>query len=54
MNFLENALNIFFPQTCGICNKLSKEPICKNCKIKLDKIIFPKRKVFLPLNRNLL
>lgn len=44
MNFFENVLNFLYPQTCGICEKISKEPICKHCKLKLDKITFPNRK----------
>ena len=50
MNFLENVLNFLYPQTCGICEKISKEPICKHCKLKLDKITFPNRKCFLEVN----
>lgn len=50
MNFLENVLNFLYPQTCGICEKISKEPICKHCKLMLDKITFPNRKCFLEVN----
>ena len=50
VNLLDIFINTLYPQTCGICNKLSKKPICRKCKNKLDKIIFPKRKVFLPLS----
>ena len=50
MNFLENVLNFLYPQTCGICEKISKEPICKHCKLKLDKITFSNRKCFLEVN----
>ena len=54
MNLLEKALNFLYPQTCGICNKICNESICKKCELKLNKIINPNRKCFLPLKRNLL
>lgn len=36
---LQQILNLIYPQTCGICEKISKEPICKKCQIKLEKLL---------------
>lgn len=49
MEILEKALNFFFPQTCGICEKICDDAICNKCKKELDKISFPSRKCFLEL-----
>ena len=32
MNFIEKYLGILYPQTCCFCGKVSKEPVCKECK----------------------
>ena len=32
MNFIEKCLGILYPQTCCFCGKVSKEPVCKECK----------------------
>lgn len=32
-----NLLNLIYPQTCGICGKIYKKPICNKCKIQLEK-----------------
>ena len=34
---LENILNLLYPNVCGVCNKISKEAICKKCEIKIKK-----------------
>ena len=47
MNFLNIASNLFFPQTCAICDKICDEIICNKCKIKLKYTIYPNRKCFL-------
>ena len=52
MEILEKALNFFFPQTCGICEKICDDAICNKCKKELDKIIFPSRKCFIELKGN--
>lgn len=33
----ENILNLIYPQTCGICGKLSPKSLCNKCKVKLEK-----------------
>ncbi len=30
-------LDLFYPQTCGICGKLNKNAICRKCEIRLNK-----------------
>lgn len=34
---LEDILEIIFPTTCGICDKICKEALCKKCELKLKK-----------------
>lgn len=36
---LQQIFNLIYPQTCGICEKISKEPICKKCQTKLDELM---------------
>lgn len=36
---LQQILNLIYPQTCGVCEKISKEPICKKCQTKLDELL---------------
>ena len=50
MNLIDIALNLFFPQTCCICEKICNEVICCRCKKKLEKIVFPHRKCFLEIS----
>lgn len=33
----EQFLNLIYPQTCGICNKISPGCLCKKCEIILEK-----------------
>ena len=47
MNLINLALDLFFPKTCGICEKICEDTICSVCRKKLEKIIFPNRKCFL-------
>jgi phosphoribosyltransferase len=47
MDFLNMVSNLFFPQTCAICDKICDEIICNKCKIKLEYTIYPNRKCFL-------
>lgn len=49
MELINKALNFFFPQTCGICEKICEDAICHKCRKKLDMIIFPNRKCYLNL-----
>ena len=34
-----NILELIYPKTCGMCNKISKSYICNKCKLKLKKIL---------------
>lgn len=47
MHFIDAVLNIFFPNVCGICNKICKEPICPKCKAELNKIKECKKHIYL-------
>ena len=37
-SFINYALNLIYPNVCGICNKLCYEELCKKCELKLNKI----------------
>lgn len=48
---LNFVLNFLFPKTCGICNQMCEESLCKKCEIKLKqiekaKLIFCQNKYF--------
>ncbi len=47
MKFFNIVSNLFFPQTCAICDKICDEIICNKCKTKLEEAIYPSRKCFL-------
>lgn len=49
MKLFNVALNLFFPKTCGICEKICTDLICRVCKKKLEKITIPHRKCFLEI-----
>ena len=49
MNLFNAVLNLFFPKTCGICEKICTSAICSVCKKKLEKITIPHRKCFLEI-----
>lgn len=36
--FINYAINLIFPNVCGICDKISKEDLCKKCEIELKNI----------------
>lgn len=36
--FINNAINLIYPNVCGICDKICKEDLCKKCEIKLNHI----------------
>ena len=36
--FINYVLNLIYPNICGICDKISKESLCKKCEIKLNNI----------------
>ena len=36
--FINHAINLIFPNVCGICNKICKNDLCKKCEIQLKNI----------------
>lgn len=36
--FINNAINLIYPNVCGICDKICKVDLCKKCEIKLNNI----------------
>lgn len=36
---INHAINLIYPNVCGICDKISKEDLCKKCEIKLNNIV---------------
>ena len=36
--FINHAINLIYPNVCGICDKISKEDLCKKCYLKLNEI----------------
>jgi len=36
--FINLAINLIYPNVCGICDKICKENLCKKCEIKLNNI----------------
>lgn len=38
LHFINYALNLIYPNVCGICDKLSDEDLCKKCELKLNEI----------------
>ena len=37
-SFINYALNLIYPNVCGMCNKLCDKDLCKKCELKLNKI----------------
>lgn len=37
--FINYAINLIFPNVCGICDKICKESLCKKCEINLNNIV---------------
>lgn len=35
---INHVINFIYPNVCGICDKISKENLCKKCEIKLNEI----------------
>lgn len=38
LHFINDVLNLIYPNVCGICDKICNEDICKKCELKLKKI----------------
>ena len=36
--FIKHAINLIYPNVCGICDKICKEDLCEKCEIKLKNI----------------
>lgn len=36
--FINNIINLIYPNVCGICEKISEDDLCKKCEIKLNNI----------------
>lgn len=36
--FINYAINLIYPNVCGICDKICKDDLCKKCEIKLKNI----------------
>lgn len=36
--FINYAINLIYPNVCGICDKIYKDDLCKKCEIKLKNI----------------
>lgn len=44
---VDRIINLFFPNVCGICNKIYKEPLCPKCRVELNKIKECKKHIYL-------
>lgn len=38
LHFIVYALNLIYPNVCGICDKICKDSICKKCEIRLNNV----------------
>lgn len=36
--FINHAINLIYPNVCGICDKISKQDLCPKCYLKLNEI----------------
>ena len=50
MELFNIVLNFLYPNVCGVCKKVCKNPICNNCMNKLNKDNKKKRKVYIQTN----
>lgn len=50
MHFINNVINIFYPNVCGICDKVSKYDICPKCLKKLNSLKQCKKHIYLKRN----
>ena len=48
--FINYAINLIYPNVCGICEKICKDDLCKKCEIKLNNIM--KLKIDIYKNKN--
>lgn len=47
MHFINDIINIFYPNACGICANISKYDICPKCRVKLNKIKQCRKHIYL-------
>lgn len=38
LHFINDVLNLIYPNVCGICDKICNEDICKKCELKLKEL----------------
>lgn len=38
LSFFDHIVNLIYPNVCGICDKISKEDLCKKCENELNNI----------------
>ena len=50
MELFNIVLNFLYPNVCGVCKKVCKNPICNNCMNKLNKDNINGRKVYIQTN----
>ena len=37
--FINHAINLIYPNVCGICEEICNDSLCKKCEIKLRNIV---------------
>lgn len=47
MNYINSIINIFYPNVCGICDKICRYDICPKCIQKLNQIKQCKKHIYL-------
>ena len=50
MHFINNIIEMFYPNVCGICDKLTKYDICPKCLKKLNEMKQCKKHIYLKKN----
>lgn len=50
MHFINNIINIFYPNVCGICDKITQYDICPKCLRKLNNLKQCKKHIYLKRN----
>lgn len=48
--FIHHAINLIYPNVCGICDRVCKDNLCKKCEIYLNKIAKIKIDTYLSKN----
>ena len=50
---IENILNLVYPSTCGFCNKISKNYLCKKCEFKIKEYEIKNKKRYIVKDKKL-